>query len=364
MDKTEASGRTGLDMSKETIVQFSLVVKDVEKVAKRFSEIFGVSWKFYDLKPKRVVLHDKVMGDVDCHLKIAIGSFGGRSLKLIQPISGQSSYQEFLQKNGEGFYTIGLGVLANHDEVVNALREAGVSIEMQGDLGNGATFSVLGTVEELGGRFEISSPANQANESCLVQTGELKPAVAPFVDMDKPVFSGGKKVNQVGIVVQDEKKAAKRFEELLGIRNWIYAYGPPGLSNARLNENPVPESEMEGLDVAFANSWLGDIQIELIRPIGLRPGGCHQWFFDKKGNGIQHLSFGLQADYAAIVEGMKKAGIGDEFFTWLNMESFGVLLVSYLATQQQLGGFQLEILGTLPYFRSQIQADGLLQGRK
>jgi hypothetical protein len=345
MDKTEASSRTGLDMSKEKIVQFSLVVKDTEKVAKRFSEIFGVSWKFYDLKPKKVVLHDNTVGDVDCHLKIAVGAFGGRSLKLIQPLSGHSSYQEFLQKNGEGFYTIGLGVLANHDEVVSALRKAGISIEMQGDLGNGARFSVLGTVEELGGRFEISSPANQANESCLTQTGELKPAGAAFVDMDKPVFSGGKKVDQVGFVVRDEKKAAKSFEDLLGIRNWVYSYGPPGLSNARLNEKPVPESEMEGLDVAFANSWLGDIQIELIRPIGLRPGGCHQWFLDKKGNGIQHLSFGLQADYAAVVEGMKKAGIGDEFSTWLKIESLGELLVSYLATQNQLGGFQLEIIG-------------------
>jgi hypothetical protein len=57
------------------------------------------------------------------------------------------------------------------------------------------------------------------------------------------------------------------------------------------------------------------------------------------------LSFGLQADYAAVVEGMKKAGIGDEFFTWLKIESFGELLVSYLATQEQLGGFQIEILG-------------------
>ena len=166
-----------------------------------------------------------------------------------------------------------------------------------------------------------------------------------MVDLEKPAFSGGKKVNQVGIVLKDEKKAAKRFQELLGIGNWSYAYGPPGLLNASLNEKPVPESEMERLDVAFANGRLGDIQIELVRPIGLRPGGCHQQFLDKKGNGIQHLSFGLQPDYASVVDGMKKAGIGTEFATNLKTESFGELLVSYFASQQQLGGFQLEILG-------------------
>jgi len=100
---------------------------------------------------------------------------------------------------------------------------------------------------------------------------------ASFVDVDKSVFSGEKKLNQVGIVVRDEKKAAKHFEELLGIGNWKYSYGPPGPINAFLNGKPVKESEMQSLDVAFANGWLGDIQIEIIRPIGIRPGGCGGW---------------------------------------------------------------------------------------
>ena len=155
--ETAASGKTGLDLSHEKIVQFSLVANDVEKVAKRFSEIFGVSWKFYDMQPGQILLRDRDLGNVDCRLKIAIGAFGGRSLKLVQPISGQSSHAEFLQKHGEGLYTIGLGVPANHDQVVSALKKVGVSIEMQGDLGNGSRFSILDTTDELGCRLEISS---------------------------------------------------------------------------------------------------------------------------------------------------------------------------------------------------------------
>ena len=345
MGKKETPGKTGLDLTREKIVQLSLVVRDAEKVAKRFSEIFALSWAFYDLHLDQIILHDHAVRDADCHLKIAIGTFGGRSLKIVQPVSGQSSYERFLQENGEGFFAMGLGVLQNHDNVVSALNKAGISTEMQGDLGNGARFSVMGTTEDLGGRIEISSPANQAIESSLVPTGTITLNGSCLVDMAKPVFSGGKKLNQVGIVVKDEKKAAKRFEELLGIRDWNYVYGPPGLSNATLNGMPVPESEMEGLDVAFANGWLGDIQIELIRPIGLRPGGCHQQFLDKRGNGIQHVSFGLQPDYATVVDGMQKAGIGAEFSTTLSTRDFGDLLVSYFASQEQLGGFQFEMLG-------------------
>jgi hypothetical protein len=333
-----------VNLGREKIIQFSLVVRDVEKVAKRFSEIFGNSWRFYDAKAEQVILHDKALPGADCRFKAVIGILGGRSFKLIQPVSDQSSYAEFLKKNGEGFYTIGLGTLANHDQVVSALRKSGTGIEMQGNLGNGCTFTIMETVEDLGCRIELSSPGGDANEKNLKQTGTLSLAAASAIEMDKPVFSGGKKFNQVGIVVKDEKKTARRFEELLGIQGWAYSFGPPGLSNAFLNEKPVSKSDMPSLDVAFANGWLGDIQIEVIRPLGLRPGGCHQWFLDKHGNGIQHLSFGMQPDYYAVVNALRRVGIGHEFSATLERGGSGVA-VSYFAMQSQLGGFQLELAG-------------------
>ncbi len=342
----EVAGQPAADLSREKIIQFSLVVRDREKVARRFSEVFGVSWEFYDVKPRQILLHDKVLGDIDCQLKAALGSCGGRSFKLIQPVSGQSSYAEFLEKNGEGFYAIGLGVLANHSQVLSALKKAGVVIEMQGELGNDSKFTVLETTEELGCRIEFSGPAKNAAESCLKQTGVLVPGTSGIIDMKKPVFAGGKRFNQVGIVLKDEKKASQRFAGLLGIREWSYSSGPPGLTRAFLNGKPVPQTEMRSLDVDFGNGWLGDIQIELIRPLGLRPGGCHQWFLDKRGNGIQHLSFGLQADYQVVVDAMKKAGIDGEFAATLSRGSAGDVSVTYFATQSQMGGFQLEIAGS------------------
>ncbi len=335
-----------VSLSTEKMIQFSLVVKDVEKVAKRFSRVFGVSWRFYDLRPRQIVLHDKAIGDVSCYLKAAIGNAGGRSFKLIQPVSGQSSYAEFLQKNGEGFYTIGLGTLATHDQIVTALKKAGIGVEMQGDWGNGSKFTILETVEDLGCRIEFSSPANKVSETNLKQTGVFAPTGASIIDMDRPIFSGGRKFNQVGIVLKDEKKATKRFAELLGIREWQYSSGPPGLTDAFLNGKPVPESAMHSLDVDFGNGWLGDIQIELIKPLGIKPGGCHQRFLDKHGNGIQHVSFGMQADYDTVVDAMKKAGISSEFSASLvRAGGGGDVSATYFATQEEMGGFQLEIVG-------------------
>lgn len=332
---------TGLDLSKEKIIQFSLVVKDMQKVAERFSRIFGIPWKLYELSLGNSILHGIKLADTDCCLKFAIGCFGGRSLKLIQPVSGKSAYAEFLENSGEGFYTIGLGTLTNHDDIVSALQRAGIALEMQG-IADGAKFSIMDTSEDLGCRIEFSGPAGDEADTNIKQAGILMPDNPGIVNLRKPIFSGGKKINQVGLVVNDEKKASKRFEELLGIRNWKYAYGPPSLVNAFLNGNPVPESAMESLDVAFAMGELGDIQIEIIRPIGIRPGGCHQVFLDKRGNGIQHVSFGIQPDYGEFIDGMKMAGIGVEFSA--SIKEHGVS-ATYFASQDQLGGFQLEIVG-------------------
>jgi len=338
--KTNTPG-TGLDLSREKMVQCSLIVKDRDKVAKRFSRIFGIPWKLYELKLRKTTLNGKEMTHANCCLKLAVGNFGGRSLKLIQPVSGQSAYAEFLENDGGGFYTIGLGTVLNHKDIVSALLRAGINLEMQGSV-DGAEFSIMDTAEDLGCRIEFSAPAYKQSNTNIRQTGTLLPDGPGIVNLEKPIFSGGKRINQVGLVVKDEKKAARRFGELLGIRNWTYAYGPPGLKNAFLNEKPVPESAMKSLDVAFAMGELGDIQIEIIRPIGLRPGGSHQVFLDRRGNGIQHVSFGIQSDYSEFLEGMKNAGIGAEFSASIKEHRVSA---TYFACQNQLGGFQLEIVG-------------------
>ena len=334
-------GKGVVDLSHEKIVQFSLVVKDVEKTAKRFAQVFGVRSKLYSLRLSNTIWHSRDTGQ-GCDLRLAIGNFGGRSVKLIQPVAGRSAYSEFLEKCGEGFYTIGLGTLLNHDDVVSALTKAGIGLEMQGEGDQGSRFSIMNTIADLGCRIEFCSPERPSGKRRIEQIGVVLPDGPGVARMEHPILSGGKKINQVGIVVNDEKKAAEKFEELLGIQGWTYDYGPPNLVDAYMNEEAVQASDMEPLDVAFAMGWLGDLQVEIIRPIGLRPGGCHQRFLDRKGNGIQHVSFGIQGDYAEVVGAMKRAGIESEFRA--TIKDHGVT-ACYFATQDQLGGFQLEIVG-------------------
>jgi len=328
-----------VDVTAEKIVQFSLVVKDVGKVAKRFAEIFGASWRFYDFRPKGIILHNQPLGDVECFVKIAIADMGGRSIKLIQPVSGPSTYMEFLQRYGEGFLNFSLGTVMDHDNAITVLQEAGVGIEMQGLLGEKAAFTILDTLEDLGSYIELMSPAWNDQERNMQLTGFYEHKGGCVIDMAIPVFSGGKRFNQMGIVLKDEKRAARRYQELLGIGPWTIC---PIAKKTRafLDEKPVPAEKMAGLhnDAAFA--YLGDIQFELLKPA--EGPSCHRKFLDRRGNGIQHLSFGRQADYDLVIAKLKKAGINSEYTATLG----GVSVVNYLAMQDQMGGFQLEITKT------------------
>jgi hypothetical protein len=316
------------------IAQFGIVVRDVDKTAKRFSEVFGASWRFYDLKPKGILLRGKDLGDVECLMKVAIGDIGGRSFKLIQPVFGPSIHMEFLQKHGEGLLYFSLGTVVVHNRIVDSLKKAGVGIEMQGRLGEKAAFTILDTLEDLGCYVELISPAWNDAESNMQLTGVYEHKGISIIDMAKPLFSGGKRINQVGIVVRDEKKTAKRYQELLGIGSWIFA--TPQRDDVFFHEKPV-EAGTPGLRIDVAMAYLGDIQLELVKTAeGPNP---QRQFLERRGSGIHHLSVGWQADYDQIVAALKKAGINSEF-----SGKQPLFVVSHLAMQEQLAGLVLEII--------------------
>jgi len=256
---------------------------------------------------------------------------------------------EFLKKQGEGLYAIGLGSLADHDRILAALKNAGVGIEMQGVLGNDSKFTILETVEDLGCRVEFSGPARKSTETYLKQTGVFVPTGPGIINMDKPILSGGKRFTQVGIVLKDEKKSAQRYEELFGIRGWRFSVGPD-ITDVHLDEILVPDSDVPSFAVGNGNTLWGDMQMELLRPVGMRPGGCHQRFFDRHGNGFQHLNIGPRPieGYQEIVDGLNKVGIIREFNCVIRPGAIRPTptLISYFAMEAQLGGFVLEMGGS------------------
>jgi methylmalonyl-CoA/ethylmalonyl-CoA epimerase len=85
------------------ISQIAVVVRDMEKALKDYTETLGWGpWSVFDYKPP--LLHDtEVRGEpVEFRMIGAETHLDGLDFELIQPVSGPSIYQEFLDTHGEG----------------------------------------------------------------------------------------------------------------------------------------------------------------------------------------------------------------------------------------------------------------------
>jgi hypothetical protein len=322
------------------VTQITMVVRDVQKVARRFAEIFGPSWTFYDYRPKLSVLHGAGT-DGECYLKAAVAFCGGQSFRLIQPVSGANAYADFLQAQGEGFYGISVGTVADLDATLAAFRKAGATFEMQGDAGGDFRFVVLQSVDELGLRVEVSSLGTQVLPPALKQTGIHVPKTRAIVDVANPVFEGGKKFTQLGIVVHDGHRGARRWAELFGIRNWRFQSLPA--TSYQMFGRQFAADELPSTTCEQCVAYLGDTQIELLVPVMQEPGGIHRRFRDRHGNGFQHLMLTPRtpSDHDATLAALWKEGMSKEIEYRLSTNTTGAL-GHYTGMEEQLGGFVLE----------------------
>jgi methylmalonyl-CoA/ethylmalonyl-CoA epimerase len=102
-------GRTMRVFEEGACMQVAMVVRDIEDSIRKHSQIFGIGpWDVYDFDAS-VVKNYIYRGKPATHkCIIAIAWSGDTQLELMQPVSGYSIYDEFLDKHGEGMHHIKL----------------------------------------------------------------------------------------------------------------------------------------------------------------------------------------------------------------------------------------------------------------
>jgi hypothetical protein len=135
----------------------------------------------------------------------------------------------------------------------------------------------------------------------------------------------GMSIRQIGIVVRDAARTARRYSEIFGVGPWVFLDIHP--TDVILHDKPLAEECC--IRLALAN--LGKIQLELLQPV--YGPSTHMEFLEKHGEGVHHVSLGLAEAHDEIVSAARKAGVGIEMQGVLG----GAVTFTYLATQQQLG---------------------------
>ena len=307
----ESQSQRGLiDTSNKKIVQVGVVVKDVHKTAKRYTEIFGVKkWIFVDGRMTDIVSQKKPLNDGTCSVRIALGNVGKIQFELIQPFDVQGTHAAFLAKHGEGVHHLSFGVIEDHDKVVSALEARGIDIDMRAesrgldvDLNaegqSEVRFTYMDTVETLGTRFEfVKSLLKDPSEAKITPWGMHESSQPGLINIKD------KRIYQVGIIVENVEKVAQNYSEIFGIGPWKYIeFKPPHVSGNKLYGIKVIEGQESHIRAALAD--LGGIEIELIEPV--KGTGLHRDFLTKHGQGVQHVSFGMCKDYDEMITAMKR----------------------------------------------------------
>ena len=119
------------------ITQIAIVVRDVEKTAAKYAELFGVDTPKWQLTGPLEKTHAEYRGEpTEARAKLAFFRFKNITLELIEPVDGPSTWKEILDTRGEGVHHIAFKV-KNTAEKVEKFKELGMSLSQKGDFPGG-----------------------------------------------------------------------------------------------------------------------------------------------------------------------------------------------------------------------------------
>lgn len=147
------SQREPLIASKK-VTQVAVVVKDIDKARIAWAQMLGVKAPGVSIAESHFSRPTLYMGNPsDATAKLAFFAMDNLQIELIQPLGGKSTWQEFLDKNGEGIHHIAFQV-KNIDGVEKEFALFNMPTIQSGGWDGGA-YSYIDSSKEIGCILEL-----------------------------------------------------------------------------------------------------------------------------------------------------------------------------------------------------------------
>jgi 4-hydroxyphenylpyruvate dioxygenase-like putative hemolysin len=137
-----------------TVVQIGMIVKDVEKTASHYAEVFGIP------KPAVVPIAADSFAKTDyrgqpstAKGKAAFFDLGPVQMELIEPVGAPSTWEEFLRTKGEGIHHIAFKTM-DMDTARIFLASKGMETVQHGGW-NGGQYAYVDCSKQLGTILEL-----------------------------------------------------------------------------------------------------------------------------------------------------------------------------------------------------------------
>lgn len=347
---------TGL-IEVDRLHSIGVVVRDLEAATLRYAEIFGMDhWDIREFGPDRLSLCSSYGRPTRPTFRSATATtvpptenvehvadrLAPVTFELVQPLRGESPFQEFRFRRGQGISHLALTKLDSDGfaEIRGALAKQGIGVAASMTVDGCLERYFLDTRKALGG-FLTEVQVERDDYVGSVAVSERWNHAGRYERPDGIGPLALQYVDHVGVVVHDVMATIEQYHTVLGVLTWMirdWRTEPGLLENAYYRGKSVEHEYFTALSTPFCGfGW------EIIEPT-TGPSHYNREFRDVKGEGIHHLLVNVSVD--------KSNWLGTQ--TWLS--SINVPLVMgadmlggsagfcYYDTSNMLGGYILETL--------------------
>jgi len=142
------------NLGSNTLAQVAIVVHNIEEASKRYADILGLPVPEPIVTAPGLEANQTYRGaPSDARAKLAFFSVGQVQIELIEPLGGASTWQEVLDRKGEGVHHIAFWV-EGMQKSVNFLKSRGIPMIQRGDMGEGQ-YAYFDAEAQLGVTLEL-----------------------------------------------------------------------------------------------------------------------------------------------------------------------------------------------------------------
>ncbi len=143
-------------VNKNGFIQINIVVSDIETAAKKWAELLGIEVPEIRINHLEGNENYKYRGKpISCDLKVCNIEMNGFVIELHEPVGGESSFQEFLDKHGNGVHHIGFEVGDKRDEIIEELKATGYDTDRTVGIYPGSSWTIVDSEDTLGVNLNI-----------------------------------------------------------------------------------------------------------------------------------------------------------------------------------------------------------------
>ncbi len=143
-------------VNKKGFAQINIVVADIEAAAEKWAAVLGIEKPEIQLRHLEGNENYTYRGKpISCDLKVADIDMGGFVIELHEPAGGESSFQEFLDKHGNGVHHIGFEVGDKRDDIIRALSDEGFDTNRTLGIYPGSSWTIVDGEDTLGVNLNI-----------------------------------------------------------------------------------------------------------------------------------------------------------------------------------------------------------------